>query len=143
MPPPIGEGIRGDIQDPHDQGAHGDPLASVRSSPGTPPGYTAARFGHYPGRSLHLPMSPFVSGSAWAMARDISNGHMLVTDRTLKNLTSAEIQQLSFELERLVRDLRGEKVDLEDIVALRDRNRKLSRLTRVAGMVQHLRMERR
>ena len=88
-------------------------------------------------------MSPFVSGSAWAMARDISNGHMLVTDRTLKNLTSAEIQQLSFELERLVRDLRGEKVDLEDIVALRDRNRKLSRLTRVAGMVQHLRMERR
>ncbi len=88
-------------------------------------------------------MSPFISGSAWAMARDIANGHLLVTDRTLKSLSDREFQQLTFELDRLVRDLRGEKMDLEDVVALRDRNRKLSRLVRVNGMMQHLRMERR
>jgi hypothetical protein len=88
-------------------------------------------------------MSPFISGSAWAMARDIASGHLLVTDRTLKSLNEREFQQLTFELDRLVRELRGQKVDLEDIVAVRDRNRKLSRLVRVTGMMRHLRMERR
>ena len=30
------------------------------------------------------------------MARDVVNGHVLVTDRTLKRLTPTEVQQLAF-----------------------------------------------
>jgi hypothetical protein len=88
-------------------------------------------------------MSPFVSGSAWAMARDIANGHVMVTDRTLKRLTTQEVQQLSFELDRLTRELRGEQPDLDDVTALRDRNQRLTRTTRVTRMVQTWRMEQR
>jgi len=86
-------------------------------------------------------MSGFISGSAWAMARDIANGHVQVTDRTLKALSRAELQQLSFEIGRLTRELRSDQPDLEDIVALRDRNRKLSRVSRVTRMIQHWRTE--
>ena len=74
------------------------------------------------------------------MARDIANGHVLVTDRTLKRLSTTEVQQLSFELERLVRELRGDQPDRDDVNALRDRNQKLSRMTRVSRMVQMWRM---
>lgn len=74
------------------------------------------------------------------MARDIANGHVLVTDRTLKRLSTTEVQQLSFELERLVRELRGDQPDRDDVNALRDRNQRLSRMTRVSRMVQMWRM---
>lgn len=77
------------------------------------------------------------------MARDIANGHVMLNDRTLKRLTAVEVQQLSFELERFVRELRADQPDLEDVAALRERNQRLSRLTRVNRMIQMWRMEHR
>lgn len=87
-------------------------------------------------------MSPFLSGSAWAMVRDIANGHMHVTDRTLKQLTAPEMSQLTFELDRHTRELRGDQPPIDDMIKVRDRNQRLMRLTRVARMIQQLRMER-
>lgn len=86
-------------------------------------------------------MSPFLSGSAWAMARDIANGHVLVTDRTFRQLAATEIQKLTFELDRHVRELRADQPDLDDVAAARERNQKLVRLTRVSRMIQLWRME--
>lgn len=86
-------------------------------------------------------MSPFPSGSAWAMTRDIANGHMLVTERTLRLLARSEIDQLGFELDRLTRELRGEQPAIDDTTKLRERNQKLSRLTRVSRMIQLWRMQ--
>ena len=86
-------------------------------------------------------MSPFLSGSAWAMARDISNGHVQVTDRTLRQFSAAEMNKLTFEIDRHTRELRGDQPDLSDVGALRDRNQKLARLTRVSRMIQLWRME--
>jgi hypothetical protein len=88
-------------------------------------------------------MSPFLSGSAWAMARDISNGHLLVTDRSLQPLNAGELNKLTFEIDRHTRELRGDQPDLNDINALRERNQKLARLTRVSRMIQLWRMENR
>ena len=74
-------------------------------------------------------MSPFPGGSPWAMARDIGEGFVLVTDRTLSRMSRAEIDQLTFELERSLRDLRGPpSADLETL-ELQRRNRKLLKLT--------------
>jgi len=75
------------------------------------------------------------------MVRDITNGHVQVTDRTFRRLTTAEIHKLTFEIERHTRELRGDQPDLSDINALRDRNQKLVRLTRVSRMIQLWRME--
>lgn len=86
-------------------------------------------------------MSPFVSGSAWAMVRDIANGHMLVTDRALGRLTESELSKFTFELERHTRELRGQQPPLDDTAKVRDRNRRLLRLTRAARILQQMRME--
>jgi len=73
-------------------------------------------------------MSPYMGGSAPAMAAQIAEGYTLLTAVQLKRLTDPEMDQLLFELEKTLRDARGESVDLEDIPALQVRNRKLSRV---------------
>jgi predicted lipid-binding transport protein (Tim44 family) len=69
-----------------------------------------------------------MGGSAPAMANQIAEGYTLLTAVQLKRLTDPEMDQLLFELEKILRDARGEQVDLEDIPALQVRNRKLSRI---------------
>ena len=63
------------------------------------------------------------------MARDIGEGFVLVTDRTLNRMSSAEIDKLSFELERGLRDLRGEPTAQLETLDLQRRNRKMNKLT--------------
>ena len=63
------------------------------------------------------------------MARDIGEGFVLVTDRTLARMSRAEIEKLSFELERCLRDLRGEATAGLDALELQRRNRKMLKLT--------------
>jgi hypothetical protein len=70
----------------------------------------------------------FVGGSAYGMAREIGEGYHLVTERTLKQLLPSELDQLAFELDRQLRDLRGQKTPLDDVQALQKRNRRLQRL---------------
>jgi len=81
-------------------------------------------------------MSPFLGGSAFGMAGQISDGYTLVTPVQLKKLSVQEMTQLQFELERLARELRAEPVALDDIPALQVRNRKLSRITSALLSVQ-------
>jgi hypothetical protein len=69
-----------------------------------------------------------MGGSAPAMANQIAEGYTLLTAVQLKRLTDPEMDLLLFELEKILRDARGEQVNLEDIPALQVRNRKLSRL---------------
>jgi predicted lipid-binding transport protein (Tim44 family) len=69
-----------------------------------------------------------MGGSAPAMATQIAEGYTLLTAVQLKRLTDPEMDLLLFELEKILRDARGEQVDLEDIPALQVRNRKLSRI---------------
>lgn len=88
-------------------------------------------------------MGNFLGGSAYAMAQQISDGYLLVTERTLQRLVGGELDQLGFELERLLRDLRGEQPSLDDVAALQKRNRRIQRLTSTRQMVQSYRLRRR
>ena len=74
-----------------------------------------------------------MGGSAWAMTRDIAEGHVLVTERVLRRLSGPQVEQLRFELERKLRELRGQPLDLADHKALLERNRRIQRLN---GAVQ-------
>lgn len=84
----------------------------------------------------------FPGGSAWAMVRDIGEGYLLVTERTFARLRPAEIDQLSFELERRVREVRGAQPSLDDQKELQNRNRRLQRLVGAQRMLQSFRMRR-
>ncbi|MEW6338033.1 MAG: hypothetical protein AB1625_11620 [Acidobacteriota bacterium] len=82
-------------------------------------------------------MSPFMGGSAPAMANQIADGFTLVTAVQLKRLLDGELDQLQFELEKLLRDQRAEQVALDDIAAIQARNRKM---TRISGAIQQIQM---
>ena len=62
------------------------------------------------------------------MARDIAEGFMMVTERSFKNMTRSDLDQLAFELERHLRELRGDQASLDDIPAIQPRNRKIQRV---------------
>ena len=73
-------------------------------------------------------MGSFMGGSAPAMARQICNGYSAVTAPMLKRLSVQQLGQLSFELDKSLRGIRAEPVDLEDQEKLQKRNRMMSRI---------------
>ena len=63
------------------------------------------------------PMSKFMGGSAFSMARDIAEGFVITTERTYKSMSVGDMSQLSHEIERYLRELRGEAVATEETTA--------------------------
>ena len=74
-------------------------------------------------------MAGFLGGSAWKMAKDITDGYLTVNLHNLKKFTLGELRQLSFELGKSERSVRGEQVDLSDMDAIKDKNRRLQRIS--------------
>lgn len=84
----------------------------------------------------------FMGGSAWTMARDIGGGFVNVTDRSFKSMTVPQLNQLSHEIERLLRELRGGATADEEQTELQARQRKIQRLN-TALMVMRSHLQRR
>ena len=81
-------------------------------------------------------MGNFMGGSAWAMAQQIGEGFILVSERTYKRLERVELEKLAFEMDKLLREVRAEAHAIDDISAIQQKQRKLSRLT---GAISQLR----
>ncbi len=88
-------------------------------------------------------VSRFASGSAWAMARDIASGHVLVSERTFFRFDKAQMDRLAFEMERRLREVRSEQPPLDDIDALRRRNVAIQRLSKARTVLGAYRRKRR
>jgi len=70
-----------------------------------------------------------MGGSAWKMAKDITEGYLTVNLSNLKKYTVADLRLLAFELGKYERSIRGETMDLEDMEAIKSRNRRLQRIS--------------
>jgi hypothetical protein len=75
------------------------------------------------------------------MARDIAEGFAAVTERSFRNLTRPDLDQLAFEIERCLRDIRGEQPSLDDIQAIQQRNRRIQRLNTATVVMRSYRMK--
>jgi hypothetical protein len=96
---------------------------------GSQAGRAAARY--------HPPiMATFPGGSAYMMAREISEGYFLVTERTFQRFGPPELDKLLFELDRLLREIRGDQPALDDLAAIKTRNRRISRLNTAAMILK-------
>ena len=73
-------------------------------------------------------MSKFMGGSAFSMARDIGEGYVLVNDRSFRNMSNGDMNQLAQEIDRHMRELRGEPSAGEETAATQARQRKILRL---------------
>ncbi|MFC2171044.1 hypothetical protein ACFLU6_00255 [Acidobacteriota bacterium] len=88
-------------------------------------------------------MGAFIGGSAYAMARDIAEGLILITPMMLRKLNKGELKTLSFELDKLLRDIRSEQPPLTDTLAIQKRSRKISRLNQATMQIRNLMTQRR
>ena len=70
----------------------------------------------------------FPGGSAWAMARDVQAGVLLITERTFLRFQAAEMDTLNVEIEKQLREVRGNQPAIDDMAEVQLRNRKIQRL---------------
>ena len=87
-------------------------------------------------------MGQFMGGSPVVMAREISEGYIIVTERTFKRMSRAEMLQLKTEIDRLLTSLRAEQSPTDDPMTIQKRNRKISRLNHTLRMIQQVLMRR-
>lgn len=85
-------------------------------------------------------MGNFMGGSAWAMAQQIGDGFILVSERTFKRLDRGELEKLAFEMDKLLREVRAAQPSIDDLSAVQQRNRKLSRLTGALNQLRSYQM---
>lgn len=71
------------------------------------------------------------------MARDVGEGYILLNTILLKRMSSEELKQLRFEIERQLSGLRSEQPPVDDVAALNARNRKISRLNSAVSMINN------
>lgn len=75
-----------------------------------------------------------ISGSPKKMAQDIAAGHMTLSPPVLKRYTPADLKTILQNITVVSRELRAEKIPQDDVMAIKARNMKLSRL-RQAEMI--------
>jgi hypothetical protein len=78
-------------------------------------------------------------GSAFGYARDIAEGFQVVTERSFKGLTKPEMDQLAFEIDRGLRDIRAEQISVDDLAMIKAKNRKIQRLNGALMMMRSYR----
>jgi hypothetical protein len=87
-------------------------------------------------------MGNFPGGSAYAMARDIGEGYQTVNERTFQRFNRADLDKLSFEMNRLIKEVRGDQPAIDDLPAVQQRNRKIQRLNTAMMILRAFRMKR-
>lgn len=62
------------------------------------------------------------------MVQQMKDGYILVTERTFKMMSGADMDKLSFEIDKQLRGVRGDQPSLDDLDAIKIRNRRIQRL---------------
>ena len=88
-------------------------------------------------------MGTYIGGSAPAMAKQVCDGFTLLSTTVIKRLEIDQMQQLEFELEKRLRETRGEAMDLGDQESIQHRNRRISRIEGALRVLRHGMQQRR
>jgi hypothetical protein len=75
------------------------------------------------------------------MVREIAEGYVLITERSFVRFAPPELDKVRFEIDRYLREIRGDQPALDDTPALRLRNRRLQRLTGAAAILNAYRLK--
>ena len=62
------------------------------------------------------------------MVQQMKEGYILVTERTFKMMSGADMDKLAFEIDKQLRGVRGDQASLDDLEAIKTRNRRIQRL---------------
>ena len=87
-------------------------------------------------------MSVFLGGSAYMMVRDIAEGYVIASELTFKKFQPGDFQQFGFELDKLLREIRGNVPPTGDVDATQKRHRKMQRLQQALTIANNARSRR-
>jgi len=77
-----------------------------------------------------------ISGNPKKIAQDISNGIVSISPPMLKRYNAADIKIILSNMAIVSRELRAEQIPLEDIVELKKKNMKISRLNQAEMIIR-------
>ncbi len=84
-----------------------------------------------------------ISGSPKMMAYDISKGLVHLTQANLRQYTAQDLKTILTQISIVQREIRGEQVPLEDIMAIKEKNQKLMRLNQATTIINSYAKQRR
>ena len=77
-----------------------------------------------------------IAGSPKKLAQDVAHGFQQFTQASLRQYTVEDLRVLLFNLNFVLRDLRGKQIPLEDIEGLKDKNNKIRRIKQAINIIQ-------
>ncbi|OGW38631.1 MAG: hypothetical protein A2010_18765 [Nitrospirae bacterium GWD2_57_9] len=77
-----------------------------------------------------------IAGSPKKLAQDIAEGYLMLTPPLLKNYTPADLKIIVVNIGIVTRELRQAMIPLDDVMAIKARNMKLSRLNQADVVIQ-------
>ena len=84
-------------------------------------------------------MSAFLGGSAYSMVRDIADGYIIASELTFKKFQPADFKTFGFELDKLLREIRGNVPETGDVEATQKRQRRMQRLQQALTIANNVR----
>lgn len=77
------------------------------------------------------------------MAQNVADGYIIPTELTFKKFKDSDIQTFLFEADKLLREIRGNQVPVDDVVATQNRQRRMHRIQQVITIANAVRSRRR
>ena len=77
-----------------------------------------------------------IAGNPKKLAQDLADGYFTLTPPALKQYTPADLKTIVANLGIVARELRGLQLPPEDVLALKSRNMKLSRLNQTEMVIR-------
>ena len=77
-----------------------------------------------------------IAGNPKKLAQDVANGFQQFSQASLRQYTGEDLKVIIFNLNFVLRDIRGKQISLEDIEALKDKNNRIRRITQALNIIQ-------
>ena len=77
-----------------------------------------------------------IAGSPKKLAQDIAEGYVMLSPPLLKNYTPADLKTIVVNIGIVTRELRQVVIPLDDVMTIKTRNMKLSRLNQADVVIQ-------
>ncbi|RII28425.1 MAG: hypothetical protein CXR31_00640 [Geobacter sp.] len=77
-----------------------------------------------------------IAGNPKKFAQDISDGYFMVTPPLIKKYTPADLKIIVGNIGIVARELRQEVIPLDDVMSIKTRNMKLSRLNQAEVVIR-------
>jgi hypothetical protein len=77
-----------------------------------------------------------ISGNPKKLAQDVANGFQQFSQASLRQYTVEDLRVIIFNLNFVLREMRGKQISLEDIEALKDKNNKIRRINQAVNIIQ-------